>query len=127
MSTMSKQDMLRQISLNAAFDPKVLYHENINEDDYTLELHQFRQSLRKSSTGWPEQLDMVASPLPLVIPDHLAKYLDGLGDILCRAITSIVERWWSDERARFHERMPIAQHQEAVLRVGPLKKALVPC
>lgn len=122
---MSKQDMLRQISLSTAFDPETLYRDNIDENEYTLELHQFRESLLKLSTSWPEKQTVASSPLPVVIPDQLLEHLNTLGDILCRAITSIVERWWSDELTRFHERMPILPHQEAVLRVMFPREPLV--
>jgi hypothetical protein len=53
------------------------------ETAYSEELQQLRQSLWESSPEWPEQLDMVGSPLPVLVPEHLMTHLERLGELLC--------------------------------------------
>ena len=122
IANMPLSDSLMQISLNANC---ILKADQIQDKDYADELREFRKSLLKSSKRdqWPHQLDLVASPLPVLVPKQLTLFLDKLGDILGRAITSIVERWWSDLRANFPDQMPLPPLQEDILRV-PLQPFL---
>jgi len=113
---MASSNFLRQLSLEAPFDLFMPQTESITKDAYSKELLKFRESLLQSSPIWPKQLNTVASPLPTLIPGYLEKHLENLGNYICRAVTSIVERWWSDKDARFWERMPLLEHQEEVLR-----------
>ena len=108
---------LRQISLNVPSIKEIRLSKLPTKEEYTEELQQFRENLLRSCAQWPDLLDIVGSPLPILIPEHLTTHLEQLSKALCRAITSIVERWWSDSRANFPEKMPILPHQEAVLRV----------
>lgn len=125
---MSSSNFLRQLPLNSSFDSLDPSSKPLDQKSYTKELQEFRESLLKSSSAWPQQLDTVASPLPVLIPRHLEEHIEKLGDCLVRAVTNIVERWWSDEKARLWERMPILDHQEAVLRwiEGPGKHIVEP-
>ena len=88
------------------------------QSSYTEEVEIFRQNLRRSCSLWPHGFDIAASPYPILIPQSLTDHLDNLGDILCRAITHIVERWWTDPSAKFPERMPLSPQQERILRVS---------
>jgi hypothetical protein len=88
------------------------------ETAYSEELQQLRQSLWESSPEWPEQLDMVGSPLPVLVPEHLMAHLERLGELLCRSVTSIVEQWRTDKTSNFPGRMALLPHQEAILRVS---------
>jgi hypothetical protein len=90
----------------------------IGDAEYAAELQQFRESLLTSCPEWPCEYNRVASPLPVVVPETFTNHCERLGDILCRAVTSIVERWWIDSKANFAERMPILPYQEEVLRVS---------
>ena len=117
---MASDGPLRQISLNnncLRATPHKMVSE-VDEDAYKEELQCFRQSLLRSCNQWPLGFDISASPLPLLAPETLLAHLDKLGNLLCHAITSIVERWWTDPIANFPERMPLLPHQEAVLRVS---------
>lgn len=93
------------------------YQNGDSGEGFSKELDQFRDNLTKSCPQWPPAYNISASPLPLVIPESLVNHLDGLGNTLCRAVTSIVERWWTDQTASFPQRMPLLPHQEQVLRV----------
>ncbi|KFY29836.1 hypothetical protein V494_08440 [Pseudogymnoascus sp. VKM F-4513 (FW-928)] len=92
------------------------YQNGDSGKGFSKELGQFRDSLLKSCPQWPPAYNSSASPLPLVIPETLANHLDGLGNSLCRAVTDIVGRWWSDSTANFPQRMPLQPHQEEILR-----------
>ena len=113
---MAGANFLRQICLEAPFDPSTPHTKHLDEKLYNKEIQEFRESLLGSSSNWPKQYDTVASPLPALIPENLQQHVDQLGNILTRAVTNIVERWWSDEESKFWQRMPILEHQEAVLR-----------
>jgi|SRR5580704_12898284 hypothetical protein len=118
---MSPYEALRQISLN---QPHLEGAHLIAEGEYAEELYQFRESLQRSCPAWPHGFDLAASPLPILVPGDFVNRLEVLGDILCRAIVSIVERWWTDSDAKFPERMPLLPHQEALLKVGSSAKLI---
>ena len=48
------------------------------------------------------------------IVNRLAETQSALG----KAATSIIERWYSDEKAEFPARMPIEEHEDRLLRVS---------
>ncbi|KAJ6134841.1 hypothetical protein N7512_000001, partial [Penicillium capsulatum] len=57
-----------------------------------------------------------SSPYPIMMQSHHQSQLQKLNEILVKAITDIVSRWWSDESARFPERMPLQPLEEKLLR-----------
>lgn len=113
--TMQPKNSIRQISLSGAH---IQDANQCTEEEYSKDLQQFRKSLLKSCPKWPRDHDKAGSPLPLLIPKELAEQFQTLGELLDRAITNIVERWWTDEQANFSERMPILPRQESLLRVS---------
>ena len=60
------------------------------------------------------------SPYPLLASTGLVNELAALHTALSLAVTHIVERWWTDKTARFPQRMPLKEHEEAVLQVGDI-------
>ncbi|KAL3419063.1 taurine catabolism dioxygenase [Phlyctema vagabunda] len=110
---MSSDKIIRQIALHGSH---LEQSHTIEDSQYIQELEQFRASLLKSCQEWPDGLDILGSPLPVLVPEHFLANTKRLSDILGRAITSIVERWWIDSKANFPGRMPISPQQEAVLR-----------
>ena len=76
-----------------------------------------RKSLLLSCATWPYNLQQRACPYPIVVPCHRLIQLEHLHRLLSSAVLSIVERWWTDEEARFWERMPVEKPEEDVLRV----------
>ena len=63
------------------------------------------------------------SPYPLLASTGLVNELAALHTALSVAVTHIVERWWTDKTARFPQRMPLEEHEEAVLQVGDMHVA----
>jgi hypothetical protein len=57
---------------------------------------------------------------PVYVPIIHLQEVEAFQKALSKAITSIVDRWWSDEEARFPARMPVNPNEEEVLKVGNL-------
>lgn len=110
---------IRQILLDP-LHPKDVYE--ISQQEYAKELQDFRGNLLKSCSKWPPGYNLVGSPLPIIIPESLADHCRKIGELLDRAITNIVERWWSDAGAKFPERMPLLPQQESLLRVSIMSR-----
>jgi len=108
---------LKQISLVGNDLAEPYLDTFFRQEKYEEEVKAFRQKLRQSCRQWPHGFDIAANPYPIIIPESLTDHLDRLGDILCRATTNIVERWWKDPSANFPERMPLSPQQERILRV----------
>ena len=54
----------------------------------------------------------------MVVPQKQLDDLEEFHKLLNSAVTNIVERWWTDQEARFPERVPIERLEEGILRVG---------
>ncbi len=112
---MSPDEEIRQISLSG---PLLCYAHVGSVQDYSKQLQKFREDLLEFSPHWPNNFDLIGSPYPLLVPESLVEHFERLGEILDRAVTNIVERWWIDQKANFPERMPLLPHQEELLQVG---------
>ncbi|PYH92778.1 hypothetical protein BO71DRAFT_15914 [Aspergillus ellipticus CBS 707.79] len=55
------------------------------------------------------------SPNPLLVPEQFRGDAAKLHEALVIGLTSIVERWWTDEQAAFPCRMPLEPHEEDLL------------
>ncbi|THV54928.1 hypothetical protein BGAL_0017g00220 [Botrytis galanthina] len=108
-------DSLFQISLDTIHSGNTCKNLHSREA-YSRELQRFRESLLESCSQWPPEYNTSASPCPLLIPESHVKHIERLGNALCRSVTSIVERWWSDPIAGFPHRIPVLPHQETILR-----------
>lgn len=56
-------------------------------------------------------------PRPILITKHHQRQLEELHEALTLAITDIVQRWWTDDTARFPQRMPLPTQEEELLQV----------
>ncbi|KAI0517593.1 hypothetical protein F5B22DRAFT_110747 [Xylaria bambusicola] len=65
---------------------------------------------------WSKASYRAASPRPILVTEHHQQRVEALSEALTTALTSIVKRWWSDEEARFFERMPLTRDEEELLR-----------
>jgi hypothetical protein len=110
------EEPLFQISLDTIHSGNTCQNFH-SKEAYSKELQHFRESLLKSCSQWPPEYNTSASPYPLLIPESHIKHIERLGNALCRSVTSIVERWWTDPIAGFPQRMPVLPHQETILRV----------
>lgn len=71
-------------------------------------------------TGGPANLPYelrYMTPNPILISNQFLKSLREFHNALSIALTNIVERWFTDEKAAFPTRMPLEQHEEDLLRV----------
>ncbi|KAH7136899.1 hypothetical protein B0J13DRAFT_506644 [Dactylonectria estremocensis] len=65
---------------------------------------------------WPHASHTAACPRPILITKSHQQQLDDLHKALTAAITDIVSRWWTDDDARFPERMPLDKREEELLQ-----------
>ncbi|KAJ7343928.1 hypothetical protein DFH08DRAFT_871481 [Mycena albidolilacea] len=73
-----------------------------------------KASCRRST--WPKDSHLACTPHPILIdPQHDAA-VRAIHEALVLAITSIVERWWTDTKANFSHRMPLEPQEEALLQ-----------
>ncbi|KMQ81373.1 hypothetical protein RF55_26543, partial [Lasius niger] len=65
---------------------------------------------------WPQASYRCACPRPILVGRHHQQQVQQLHDALTAAITDMVQRWWTDGKARFPERMPLERREEELLR-----------
>ncbi|KAI0431940.1 hypothetical protein F5Y09DRAFT_330015 [Xylaria sp. FL1042] len=65
---------------------------------------------------WPKGSYRATSPRPMLVTKSHQQQIVELSKALTTAIISIVERWWSDQDARFYERMPLKREEEDLLK-----------
>ena len=71
-------------------------------------------------TGGPAKLPYelrYMTPNPILVSNAFLENLREFHDALSIALTDIVQRWFTDEKAAFPTRMPLEEHEEALLQV----------
>lgn len=53
----------------------------------------------------------------LYMPRERQEHMAAVQEVLGKALVNVVERWWADEDAEFHKRMPLHEAEERILRV----------
>ena len=110
---------IRQISLGMSIQAGELVDaEKAPEATRMADFHTMQASLLSSCSEWLYNTHLQGCPYPMVVPQPQLDSLEKLHALLCSAITNIVERWWTDEEARFPKRMPLESYEEDVLRVS---------
>ena len=118
---------IQQISLGLSVQSgKLISAEKACKERQAADLAGLRASLLTSTPQWPYSFHLQACPFPMVVPQKQLNDLKMLHELLSSAITNIVERWWTDEEARFPERMPLESLEEDVLRVSRDKSSFQP-
>lgn len=84
------------------------------------DMEAMQQSLLHSSCAWPEYTYKKGSPFPILMNKIQMDRVEALHNLLAKAITNIVERWWSDVAAKFPQRMPLTPCEEDILQVSRL-------
>ena len=108
----------RQVSLGMSVQAgKLVDAEKAPEETRMADFRTMQASLLSSCSEWLSNTRLQGCPYPMVVPQPQLDSLGTLHTLLCSAITNIVERWWTDEEARFPERMPLESYEEDVLRV----------
>jgi hypothetical protein len=69
---------------------------------------------------WFKDSYKAVCPRPILIGEHHQKQMEVLHESLTAALVDIAQRWFSDEEARFPERMPVEPEEEDLLRVRGL-------
>lgn len=80
------------------------------------DLETFRNALLANTGPWPLDFHLRIPPSAVYIPRHHITAAERLQIALDKALTSIISRWFTDERANFPARMPLKDHEERVLR-----------
>jgi hypothetical protein len=80
------------------------------------ELATYRKHLYADAEGVFFGIMTRISPFVIAVPDPLFSKLQQLHILLGRVFIDIVDRWFTDENARFPERMPLDPSEEALLR-----------
>ena len=93
--------------------------EQVNYPDLEREQEAFKDVLSRllSKEYWAKAIFNQSSPNPIVISKGHQRQLSELHTSLVLAIVDIVERWWTDDDARFPERMPLEAQEEELLQV----------
>lgn len=109
---------IRQISLTLTNKAEeAVRADSADMSTRSLELNTMQKSLLASCPTWPYDLYRRACPYPVLVHHPRLCKLRDLHIALSAAITSIVERWWTDKDAHFPQRMPLEKQEEEILRV----------
>ena len=115
---MDLRERIRQISLGSSSRAgKLVKIDNAAKDTLVADLSAMQTSLLRSCPVWPYDLHLRACPYPMIVPRSRLLDIEILHRILSAAVTNIVERWWTDEKARFPKRMPLESYEEDILLV----------
>lgn len=110
---------IRQVSLGLSIQAGELVDaEKASDATRMADFHAMQASLLSSCSEWLYNTRLQGCPHPMVVPQPQLDSIETLHTLLCSAITNIVERWWTDEEARFPQRMPLESYEEDILRVS---------
>ncbi|KAK2692276.1 hypothetical protein QWA68_008143 [Fusarium oxysporum] len=115
----SKRPGLMQISVSRSAEKQRLipaYCSNLARR--AKELETFRKHLYADAKGGELSFGIMEriSPHAVAVSDPLFSRLEQLHVLLGRVFVDIVDRWFTDEKARFPERMPLDPSEEELLR-----------
>ena len=93
---------------------------NMDVTAFAREEAQLQESVLKlcPADRWYHGSYTLGCPRPILVGDHHRQQMQHLHEALTVAITDIVQRWWSDKKARFPERMPLEAREEELLQVS---------
>ncbi|TGO83537.1 hypothetical protein BPOR_0630g00060 [Botrytis porri] len=117
--TRSTSQLFQQVRIRPEAGSHQLVQEcNSEETVHVQEQEKFEDSLLQRCPAylWPGNSYQKACPRPILIEKKHQKQLEDLHEALTISITDIVERWWTDQDARFSDRMPLERKEENLLR-----------
>ncbi|KAI1755993.1 hypothetical protein F4782DRAFT_551073 [Xylaria castorea] len=87
-------------------------------EDHAQEHNRFQANLLSKCPAqiWPKGSYRVACPRPILVTGYHEQQISKLSQALTSAVNDIVERWWSDQKARLFERMPLKREEEDLLK-----------
>ncbi|KAF1996084.1 hypothetical protein P154DRAFT_499105 [Amniculicola lignicola CBS 123094] len=110
---------IRLCSKSGICEPAVRYARTENDiiacDE---EDTKFRQALLRFCPAelWPESSYAAGCPRPILVDQYHQQQLQILHRALTISLKDIVQRWWTDDEARFPERMPLEKKEEDLLK-----------
>jgi hypothetical protein len=120
MATVQRGSRIQQVRLSRNPPCAESATEALESDQHTLQasdLDVLEQALKREAAIWP--MDMTkyfSTDASYIPPDHIVR-VQRIQVALSKALTSIVNRWYEDEKANFSSRMPLDDHEERLLRV----------
>ncbi|KAM0350624.1 hypothetical protein ACHAPU_003110 [Fusarium lateritium] len=112
-----KRPGLMQVSVSRSVEEKRLipaYRTSLSRRAKELDI--YRKHLYADAEGVSFGIMARISPLVVAVPDPLFSKLQQFHILLGRVFIDIVDRWFTDEKARFPERMPLDPSEETLLR-----------
>ncbi|KAM5343713.1 hypothetical protein ACJ41O_012250 [Fusarium nematophilum] len=111
---------LAQIHLGAQppHDYEPVPRHNIDTSTYAREEAKLQDTLLSLCPAnlWHNGSYSAGCPRPILVGKHHQEQMQQLHEALVIAITDIVQRWWTDPKARFPERMPLEREEEKILK-----------
>ncbi|KAI0204305.1 hypothetical protein F4808DRAFT_457407 [Astrocystis sublimbata] len=88
------------------------------DENHTEEHERFQAALvsKCPSHLWPKGSYRSACPRPILVSPSHRRQIAELSDALTAAVNNIVERWWTDQGARFYDRMPLKRDEGDLLK-----------
>ncbi|KAJ5608759.1 hypothetical protein N7528_009326 [Penicillium herquei] len=106
----------RQVYFPDGVDFSFVSSEEPDADTVTKVRATYIARLKACSSSWPAGSLDASCPHPVLITERHHEELSELHCALNLAIENIIERWWSDEKAQFPQRMPLEPGEEDLLR-----------
>ncbi|KAI0487215.1 hypothetical protein F4859DRAFT_525405 [Xylaria cf. heliscus] len=110
---------LQQIRVGIDYpDYEYITNSLATKEDHAKEHDGFQATLisKCPSYLWPKGSYRAACAHPILVTGYHEKQIIELSRVLTSAVNDIVERWWSDQEARFFERMPLKEEEEQLLK-----------
>lgn len=121
-------DHLTQIRLGVHYDGDEIIPDLVEAGAYSKEETEYQNQLLVSCPAgtWPCGSHRAACPRPVLVNQDHQRMLQEMTESLTAAITSIVERWWTDHDAGFPQRMPLEKEEEDILKVREISNTYFP-
>lgn len=101
-----------------AVDYSPVTAEGLDVDLLGKSRHSYISKLSDCSSSWPAGSLDASCPFPVLTTQRHDDNMRNLHLALRLAIEDIIERWWTDDEARFPLRVPLEQEEEELLRVS---------
>lgn len=127
---MSAPPAVEQISVSLSLERKAVTPATsasttrFNREHETLTSDILSRSRLPWASGFPQRL----APFQICIDRPFADRVHDIHKLLRKALVDIVERWYSDTKAKFPSRMPLESHEEELLQwmAGPGREHIHP-
>lgn len=115
---MATNNNIQQISLALTSEAGIVIPAgSASEEQRKEHLALIRQAALDVHPDWPIDIHLRQCHSIIYVPPSHVETVEKLQNALSKALTSIVDRWWSDKDADFPNQMPVNQHEEDVLKV----------